>query len=230
MHLAIVKPSSPAASASRKPAPALSGEAFATMINLSGRRRFTSQRVVLYTVLAASSHRGASQTAEEALQLFREAHTALIKGNDAVPGVVSTALEEAYFGAAQGHRKILDFMELAERVLYAIAAGWTRQVPVLLDELVECSTHLLGTLNSMTAIYEAEARAHAKQVEHQLLDAMNEIKTISKEAQFVALNARIVAARAGSAGREFSVVATVLLSITNNIENILDNLLVKRSA
>ena len=32
---------------------AISGDTFAKMINLSGRRRFTSQRVVLYTVLAA---------------------------------------------------------------------------------------------------------------------------------------------------------------------------------
>lgn len=230
MHLAIVKPPGTALAAPGTPASELSGEAFATMINLSGRRRFTSQRVVLYTVLAASNHQGANKTAEEALQLFRDAHTALIHGNGVVPGVFSTALEEAYFGADQGHKKILDFMELAQRVLYAIASGWRRQVPVLLDELVECSTHLLGSLNSITAIYEAEARAHAKQMEQQLLAAMGEIKTISKEAQFVALNARIVAARAGQAGREFSVVATVLLSITNNIEKILDTALVKRSA
>lgn len=230
MHLAIVKPSRVAIPAPHKPDRALSGEAFATMINLSGRRRFTSQRVVLYTVLAASKHKNADTTAHEALQLFRDAHTALIAGNEVVPGVFSAALEDAYFGPAQGHKKVSDFMALAQRVLYAISAGWHRQVPLLLNELVECSTDLLGTLNSLTAIYEAEARAHAKQVEQQLLAAMGEIKTISKEAQFVALNARIVAARAGSAGREFSVVATVLLSITNNIEKILDTALVKRSA
>ena len=227
MHLTLTKPSSVAVSRPQSP---LSGEAFATMINLSGRRRFTSQRVVLYSVLAAGGNATAAQTAGEALNLFQEAHTALIHGNTQVPGVFSAALHDAYFGAAQGNKKILDFVELAERVLYAIAAGWRRQVPVLLDELVECSSALLATLNSITAIYEAEARNHAKQVEHQLMAAMGEIKSISKEAQFVAFNAQIVAARAGSAGREFSVVAAVLLSITSNIENILDNALVRRSA
>lgn len=230
MQLAIVKPSGTPLAAPPRPTAPLTGEAFATMINLSGRRRFTSQRVVLYTVLAASRHRGADATAEEALKLFREAHMALIKGNDKVPGVFSAALDQAYFGQAQGHKKILDFIELAERVLYAIAAGWQRQVPILVNELVDCSSQLLDTLNSITAIYEVEARTHARQVEQQLMSAMSDIKTISKEAQFVALNARIVAARAGTAGREFSVVATVLLSITNNIEKILDTALVKRSA
>jgi hypothetical protein len=230
MHLALANPSIAEVPTRRRSGSTLSGEAFATMINLSGRRRFTSQRVVLYTVLAAGDHSGAVHTAQEALQLFRDAHNALIAGNDKVPGVFSVALEDAYFGVASGHQRILDFMDLAQRVLYAIDAGWHRQVPVLMDELVENSSRLLITLNSITAIYEAEARTHAKRVEDQLMAAMTEIKTISKEAQFVALNARIVAARAGSAGREFSVVATVLLSITNNIEKILDNALVKRNA
>lgn len=211
-----------------KPTIELSGEACATMINLSGRRRFTSQRVVLYAVLASGRKPSAISVAREALDLFRDAHTTLIQGNQVLPGVFSPALQEAYFGALQGDAKIREFIALTERVLHAIESGWSRQVPVLLEELVESTTRLLAILNSLTSIYEAEARAHANKVEHRLLDAMNEIKSISKEAQFVALNARIVAARAGTAGREFSVVATVLLGITNNIEKILNTALAKR--
>ena len=130
------------------------------MINLSGRRRFTSQRVVLYTVLA-------------------------------------------------------------ERVLFAIASGWQRQAPTLVEELVEYSSSLLSVLNSLTAIYETEARDHAHRVEHQLHGAMEEIKTISKQAQVVAMNARIAAARAGVAGNEFALVATELINITTDIGAIL---------
>lgn len=225
MSLAIAVRSNPSLP---MPALELSGEACATLINLSGRRRFTSQRVVLYAVLAAGKQPSAMDVAREALELFREAHTTLIHGNKVLPGVFSPALQEAYFGPPQGNAKILEFITLTERVLHAIESGWNRQVPVLLDELVESTTRLLATLNSLTSIYEAEARAHANKVEHRLLDAMDEIKSISKEAQFVALNARIVAARAGTAGREFSVVATVLLGITNNIEKILDTALAKR--
>lgn len=130
------------------------------MINLSGRRRFTSQRVVLYTVLA-------------------------------------------------------------DRVLFTIASGWQRQAPTLVEELVEYSSSLLSVLNSLTAIYETEARDHAHRVEHQLHGAMEEIKTISKQAQVVAMNARIAAARAGVAGNEFALVATELINITTDIGAIL---------
>jgi hypothetical protein len=175
----------------------------------------------LYTVLAASDHPGAIGVAGEALALFRSAHTTLIKGSQTLPGVFGGPLHEAYFGSARGDEKIVDFMGLAERALYAIEQGWRRQVPVLLEELVESSSSLLAILNSVTAIYEQEARAHAHQVEHQLQAAMQEIKTISKHAQVVAMNARIAAARAGSAGIEFAVVATELIAITTDIETIL---------
>lgn len=232
MYLAIAERSTSATTpATTTPAPtgvpALSGEVFATLINLSGRRRFTSQRVVLYTVLAANQHPDASRIATEALDLFRDAHMTLIKGNKGLPGVFGAPLQAAYFGPAQGDAKIQGFIALAERVLFAIASGWQRQVPALLEELVESSSSLLGVLNSLTALYETEARNHAHRVEHQLHSAMQEIKTVSKQAQVVAMNARIAAARAGVVGNEFAVVATELINITTDIGTILQRAMAK---
>lgn len=218
MYLAVTDRATPVAPVG---APELSGEVFATLINLSGRRRFTSQRLVLYAVLAAGKTPQAFGVAQEALKLFKDAHTSLMKGSNGLPGVFSTALQAAYFGPAQGNEIIMGFIALAERVLHAIEAGWRYQLPVLLEELIESTTPLLVTLNSITAVYEQEARDHAKKVEHQLHQAMDEIKTISKQAQVVAMNARIVAARAGPAGREFAVVATELISITTDIDTVL---------
>lgn len=218
------------AGAVTKPAQKLSGDVFATMINLSGRRRFTSQRVVLYALLATRKDAGAAAIASDALTLFRDAHTALIQGTDSLPGVFCAPLQEAYFGQEQGDRKIRDFIALADRVLHAIESGWQRVLPGLLDELIESTTPLLATLNLITALYETEARNHAKKVQNQVLEVMGEIKGISKHAHMVAFNAQIVAARAGTAGREFSVVANVLTHITGEIDQLLQAALARSSA
>ncbi len=212
-----------------RPAPKLSGEVFATLINLSGRRRFTSQRVVLYALLAANKDPAAVTIANDALTLFKDAHQALVAGNDTLPGIFSPALQEAYFGTEQGDRKIRAFIELAERALHAVQSGW-RQAPTLLDELVASATPLLAVLNSITAIYEKEARSHASQVKSQMTKVMSEIKDISKHAHMVAFNAQIVAARAGNAGREFSVVANVLTNITGQIDKLVQAALAESPA
>jgi hypothetical protein len=199
--------------------PVLSGEVFGAMINLSGRRRFTSQRIVLHALLVSTGNEGAIDTANEALRLFRAAHIALVEGNREVPGVFSDELREAYFGPMQGDRCIRDFMDLAERTLDALGAK-ARRAPALLNELVQCSTPLLNVLNQLTSIYEQESNRHAKAVRKQLHGVMSDIQTIAKQARMVSFNAQIIAARAGDAGREFSVVAGELSTITNTIENL----------
>jgi Methyl-accepting chemotaxis protein (MCP) signalling domain/Type IV pili methyl-accepting chemotaxis transducer N-term len=213
----------------RIPTQKLSGEAFATMINLSGRRRFTSQRVVLYALLAGSDPPGALATAKEALKLFVEAHTALVNGNELLPGVFSAELQEAYYGADGGDKKIRDFIDLAERTFTAIEFNW-RQKEAFLNALVASTTPLLAVLNSITAIYEKEARAHAHAVKCQLQDVMSEIKDISKQAHMVAFNAQIIAARAGNAGREFSVVANLMTNITGEIDKLVQAALSRAAA
>jgi hypothetical protein len=198
---------------------ALSGEVFGALINLSGRRRFTSQRIVLYALLGASGREGAVDTARAALNLFRDAHTALVHGNEELPGVFSESLRAAYFGDLQGDQKIRNFIESAERTIEAIEAKSPR-VSVLLDELVDSATPLLAVANQLTQIYEEESKRHAIAVKRQLLGVMTDIQTISQHAHIVAFNAKIVAARSGSPGREFSVVAIELIAITRRIDEL----------
>jgi hypothetical protein len=201
----------------------LSGEVFGRLINLSGRRRFTSQRLVLYALLAVQGREGALQVSREALAAFCEAHLQLINGQGAaLPGVFCDELRQAYFGsgaAGGGDATIQAFIVLAKRVHEAIDAG-SAGAPALLDQLVERGTPLLAVLNQITQVYEDLARRQAAQARKQLVDVMGEIEAISMQARIVAFNAQVVAAHAGKAGNEFSVVAGELSRITGRIDEL----------
>jgi hypothetical protein len=197
----------------------MTGEVYSTLINLSGRRRFTSQRLVLYAVLAAQGRDGALQISKDALATFRDAHKALVEGNAELPGVFCDELHEAYFGTEGSDETIRAFIVLAERTHEAIASG-ARAAQALLDQLVDSGTPLLAALNSLTQLYETLARRHSAQARKQLVGVMSDIESIAKQARIVAFNAQIVASRAGPPGREFSVVAAELSRITSHIDEL----------
>lgn len=202
-------------------AKALSGEVFGAMINLSGRRRFTSQRIVLYAVLASHGQENAARISSEALALFRSAHKALLTDADGLPGVFCAELREAYFGKLAGDREIVAFAEQADRTLAAIAHG-SGAAAGLLAELVRLTTPTLAVLNQITSVYEEQAKLHARLMKKQLRGVITDIEKINKQARMVAFNARVVAARAGQAGREFAVVAGVLSGITDEIDQMVN--------
>jgi hypothetical protein len=197
----------------------LSGDVFGALINLSGRRRFTSQRAVLYAVLASLGHDGAAQTARETLAAFTDAHVVLVEGKQGLPGIFCRQLHDAYFGTLQGDRIIRDFIALAGSTLDAIGTGSPR-APALLDKLVRSATPLLGVLNTLTLVYEEQAKRRAQQQRRQMQDMMADIKTIARQARMIAFNAQIVAARAGPVGNEFAVVASTMTNVTGEIDDL----------
>jgi Type IV pili methyl-accepting chemotaxis transducer N-term len=194
------------------------GELFGKSINLSGRRRFTSQRVVLYAVLALQGREGAQATARDALATFSDAHGALLTG-ELSPGVLGGELQHAYFGADRANERIAAFIELARRALDAISAK-AFNAPTLLEELVEAATPLLATLNRLTQIYEDLARQQAASAKRQLTAVMGDIELIAKHARIVSFNAQVVAARAGTSGREFAVVSGELTQLTGKLDGL----------
>jgi len=202
----------------------LSGDVFGALINLSGRRRFTSQRVVLYSVLASLGHEGADQTARDTLAAFRDAHTTLVEGRQGLPGVFCPQLHEAYFGTLQGDKVVRDFIALAESTLDAITTV-SRRAPGLLDELVRSATPLLSVLNALTLVYEEQSKRHALQQRRQMQELMGDIKIIAREARMVAFNAQVVAARAGPVGKEFAVVASTMTNVTGEIDELVQTAL-----
>jgi hypothetical protein len=219
MHAAtLARPGAPAATASTQPPAPVSGEKLGALINLAGRQRMLSQRIVLHALLAARQQPGALSTAREALALFTVSHAGLVHGSPALPGAHFAAIREAYFGALQGDTRIREFISLTERTLAAIE-DQLRSAEALQQELVVSCNPMLDLLNRLTQIYEAEAARHAV-AQHQRQQAlMGDIQTIAKQARIVAFNAQVSAARAGAAGREFAVVADTLTRITGEIES-----------
>ena len=219
MHAETLSPLSVA-----KPEVKLSGDVFGALINLSGRRRFTSQRVVLYSVLASLGHEGADRTARDTLAAFKEAHIALVQGKQGLPGIFCQQLHDAYFGTLQGDKVVRDFIALAESTLDAIGSG-SRRAPALLDDLVRCATPLLSVLNALTLVYEEQSKRHAALQRRQMQDLMGDIKTIARQARMVAFNAQVVAARAGPVGKEFAVVASTMTNVTGEIDDLVQTVL-----
>jgi hypothetical protein len=198
----------------------VSGEVFGALINLAGRQRMLSQRIVLNAVLASQGQEMAMEIARESLAQFRDSHNALVHGKGELPGVFFDELREAYFGLkTEGDKQIREFMDLAERALNLSEANF-RAAPALLSELGLSATPIVGLLNRITVIYEDESRRHALAQKKQHHEMMNNIQEIAKQARIVSFNAQIVAARAGDAGREFSVVAGVLTNITGEIDDL----------
>jgi hypothetical protein len=203
---------------------ALSGETLAAMINLAGKRRSTSQRVVLYAVLASLKHPGALFTALETLDAFRNTHIMLIERKNGMPGVFCKELHEAYFGPSVGDARIRSFIDLAEGTLLAIGAS-SPDAPGLPIELIDTGTPVLEVLDQITRVYEEQAKEHAHQMKKRLQKAMADIENNADEARNAAINAQAIAAQAGDAGREFSIVADALSNITDEIDSLAKKML-----
>lgn len=207
-----------AAIESTRAAAAVSGEVHSRLINLSGRRRFTSQRVVLFAVLAAEGREGALETSREALAVFMAANQALTRGGDGLPGLFCPELRQLHAAGGAG-QAIDDFIALAGRTHQALA-DTTRMAGGLVIQLVDAATPLLAALNAVTQVYEDLGRRHARQQREHLAAVMAEIQQIARQVRIASFNAQVVAARAEGAGREFSVVASELMRITGHLDEL----------
>lgn len=82
------------------------------LINLSGRQRMLSQRIVLHVLLASHGDTSALMVVKDRLGTFAQTHTGLVSGDGPLTGVFSEALHQLYFGARNAHERIQCFIEL----------------------------------------------------------------------------------------------------------------------
>jgi hypothetical protein len=206
-------------SASGKDSPEVSNELFGTLINVAGRQRMLSQRIVLHATLAWLGHEGGLQTARTALSAFESSHKSLARGDAKLPGAFFPEIRDVYFGQAAIDARIRHFIDVAHKALHAIERDPKGAEPSL-RELVADSEPVLEGLILATRIFEEESKRRAAALRKRLNDMMDNIKGIATQARIVSFNAQVIAARAGEGGREFSAVASVLADVTTEMNEL----------
>uniref|UniRef100_E1T837 Methyl-accepting chemotaxis sensory transducer n=1 Tax=Burkholderia sp. (strain CCGE1003) TaxID=640512 RepID=E1T837_BURSG len=221
----------------------VTNEVLGSLINIAGRQRMLSQRIVFKAMLALREGRGEGEghgalaVARDTLRTFADSHAALVQGRDGLPGLFSPALREAFHGKgdtrnASGNshvaKKIADFIALAGAALDAIARNPARAEQAV-EALIASADPLLNDLHAVTAVYEQESRRIARMQKREQQQLIERIKSIAKEAHIVSFNGQIVASRTNVTGREFAVVAGVMTSITKELEAVV-SAFVKKTA
>jgi hypothetical protein len=196
----------------------LNSDRMVTLINLSGRQRMLSQRIVLNLILSTHHHEALAQ-AKEALTLFSQTHLLLVKGNHEYPGVYFEALEKVLFGPEDNEAKIRQFIQHCQQAITTCESN--QGLPAAMISLLgEEAGLIVAVLNQITVTYENESKRCELLRRKKQENLMSSIQKIAKEAKIVSFNAQVIAARSGDAGKEFAVVASVMTDITNEIEQL----------
>lgn len=188
-----------------------------SLVNLAARQRMLSQRMILQTVLAAQGDGARLAAAQRSLQMFSESQQHLQHTGDHLDPEGARRIHTTYEGPQGVGPAVQAFIGLMQNALRQIETDGARKAETL-AELVAQTDRILEALNTATTAFDAVARARSDAMMKELTGIVGDIQNVAKEAKVVSFNAQVVAARAGTHGREFAVVANVLSDITGEID------------
>lgn len=204
----------------------VSGEIVGELINLAGRQRMLSQRIVLHVLLSIRGEAAALTVARTCLATFAQAHAQLVDGSDHLPGAFSQALRDLYFGSQRADERIRGFMKVAADAIEAVERN-SGPVCVHRDaaigRLTAEASPLLDLLQDITQAYQGEMQCVEEAGRRRQMAVIHELTAISMRANIVALNARVAAARAGQFGREFAVITAELAHVIGEMDSLVQS-------
>jgi hypothetical protein len=197
--------------------------ALGALINIAGRQRMLSHRVVMLLALSrlpGAGDGGELDSAGEALAAYQDGVRLLLKGDSEqrIPPPSSERVRELLTAAGPDGRTgaaVLDAFGARGQTCFERlrqgderCAGEIRALAEIAGEI------LLPLLNAIVAAYEADLvdafRAEAARtadIRAVMTGALDDIEQTASRIRLIAINALIEASRAGDAGRAFSVIA-----------------------
>lgn len=197
--------------------------ALGALINIAGRQRMLSHRAVMF--LALSQAPGVESgprldQAAEALADFARGVGLLLDGDPSqgIPPLTSDRVQTLLVAEIAGHGsglQVLQGFAARGRACVARLRGGGAECGGEISALAELAgSVLLPLLNGVVAAFEhdlAEAlqseAARAEDIRRVMTGALGDIEQTATRIRLIAFNALIEAARAGDAGRAFSVIA-----------------------
>ena len=186
-----------------------------SLVNLAARQRMLSQRLALQILLAAQGRDGMEQAAQATLRLFADSQAQLLSTVGRLPAVDAAALQAVYQGPRGVQRLIDSFITQAKE---ALAPGplQARALAWLVDHIDE----VLTALNTATTAFDQISTRKEASLMKELRGIVGDIQSVAREAKVVSFNAQVIAARAGSVGREFAVVASTLSTSSTEVDTL----------
>ncbi|MDH5546730.1 MAG: methyl-accepting chemotaxis protein [Gammaproteobacteria bacterium] len=219
----------------------LTSEAFSTLINISGRQRMLSQRIILLVLhchMLLEHDKGDKLSTSLSLlrttiNLFITCQNNILNGNqgEKIPCIRHERLvEKLNKGGAE--KLINNFIRDVE----SFHSDLSNAIPIsqkTLDEMVLYTANpVLDCLNEITQIFEsafheysAYQRSDLVRQSETVLTAIQSIKKISHQMDIISINSKIVASRAGDAGKQFKVIADRLQTLNHDIVHSSDNVI-----
>lgn len=190
-----------------------------SLMNIAGRQRMLSQRIVLQTVLAVQGQAEQARAARQTLELFETSQARLVQTPRQLDAASAREVQAIYHGP-QGVGAAIDAFARQARTVLDLADHGSARAADALAMLVGTTDGVLKALDAATTVFDQVQRRQSEAMMNELTGIVSSIQTVAREAKVVSFNAQVMAARAASHGREFAIVANVLSGITAEIDRL----------